>query len=108
MTRTPRYTVKPHGNKYAVLYPDGRIRCVVDDEAFAMNICYDNNQDLFFATPVTATSRGKATRVRCLETGVSYPSIAEAARANGVSSDRLKTGLRKGTEVFGKHYVGIW
>lgn len=48
-----------------------------------------------------------ASRVRCVETGEEWPSVAECARCTGIAFFSVNSACLKGKEVNGKHYEFI-
>lgn len=57
--------------------------------------------------PKRRRSRPWATRIRCVETGEEWPSIAECSRRTGIAFFSINKSCKSGEEVYGLHYEYI-
>lgn len=88
------YTVIRYGRKWAVMKPDGLVRCVVDNQAFAEEICIDLNNERCLSDKGKEKLRAAARKrtdafTMCRPVigpgGKRYHSLAQAADETGIS-----------------------
>lgn len=93
------YRVVPRiDDRFAVIRPDGTVKCVVDDEDFAREIADEcTNEELYLTEYGHASKPGaKPKLVMCVETGERYNSITEAAKACHVTPRTIQRSLKEG------------
>ncbi len=97
------FRVEDKGKKYAVITPEGDVRCLVDDWHFATDIAYDCTRERY---PMTSLKKGMKTTgrkaevcpVRCIQTGKVYKSITEASRQTGIDHRTIRRDAYKETK----------
>ena len=97
------FRVEDRGKKYAVITPDGDVRCLVDDWYFATEIAYDCTRERY---PMTSLKKGmkmtgrkaEVCPVRCIQTGKVYRSITEASRKTGIDHKTIGRDVHKTTK----------
>lgn len=115
---TNGFTVVQKGRRWAVLYPDGRLRTVVDDRAFAIEIANDHNSDLRKGhiagygkcKSVRSCSKNlkkghRMGKVKCIETGVVYKNLKEASEMNNCSTKTIRKAILGGNDFKGQHWA---
>lgn len=85
-----RFFVTKEGRRWAVHYPNGKVRCSIwDDPIFAYTVCRELNEEIGAIKPskknkAECVGAAKKKPVRCINTGEVFESGVEAGTKMGV------------------------